>query len=391
MKKTICIVALVALTSLVGCANQKSQKQAAAEQWGRTRAAVLLSLASDQYRTGHLDKSAQTVQQALAMDPTNVELHLLRSRLQIEEGQLEGAMYSLETARKLAPEHAEIDYLVGVVHQRWQRPEQALQAYAEATRKKPDDIAYLLAQSEMLVSMDRQPEALKLLLDRVVYFEHSAAIRDAIAQLYVQTGDGRQAVEYYRQASVLDSNDEGIRERLAWALYRADNYRDAHSQFSRLLRNPENQKRVDVLTVTAECEAKLGMYSESRRHFDEVTNIDSNRSGAWLGAARASLKLGDVRRAEMAANKAVSLQPKAAEGHLLLGYVRLRQDRVPDAVVAFKRANAADPSDSLSACMIGISLQRMGKSNDALRWFERATQLNPYDNLAAKLLATAND
>lgn len=388
MKKVICIAAIVALSTLVGCTNHKSQKQAAKEQWGRTRAAVLLSLANDQYRSGNLDKAAETTNQAIAVDPTNVELHLLKARLQIEEGALEGAMANLEIARKLSPEHAEIEYLTGVIHQRWQRPQQALDAYSAAARKKPDDIAYLMAQSEMLVSMDRQAEALALLKARVVYFEHSAAIRDAIAQLYEQAGDQRQAVEYYRQASILDSSDDTIRERLAWAQYRAGDYREANAQFARLLRDEQNQKRVDLLLAIAECESRLGLHAQARRHFDDVTNLDTNSLTAWLGVARSSLKLNDLRRAEMAATKAVSLQGKSSQAQLTLGYVRIRQERFADAAAAFKRANLADPSDSLSACMVGLSLQRLGQMEEAQRWLERAMQLNPQDDLAAKLLAS---
>jgi tetratricopeptide (TPR) repeat protein len=390
-KKTICIAALIALGSLVGCANQKTQKQAAKEQWGRTRATVLLSLANDQYRSGNLDKSADTANQALAMDPTNVELHLLKARLQIEEGQLEGALGDLGIASRLAPEHAEIDYLTGVIHQRWQRPEQALQAYSAAARKKPDDIAYLMAQSEMLVSMDRHAEALKLLQARVVYFEHSAAIRDAIAQLHEQSGDLKQAVDFYRQASVLDGSDENIRERLAWALYRVGDYRDAYSQFNRLARDPANQKRIDLLTATAGCEAKLGMFAESRRHLELVVNLDVNATGAWLGIARTSLNLGDTRRAELSATKAVSLEPRSVETQLTLGYVRLRQGRHDDAIAAFKRANAANPSDVLSACMVGVALERSGQKHEAGGWYERAVKLDPKDELACKLLADARD
>lgn len=385
--KAAAILATALAGLLVGCANHKSSKQAAAEQWGRTRATVLLSLANDQFRAGNLDKCGQTVDQALAMDPTSVELHLLKARLQIEDGQLESALNTLVTAKSIAEMNAEVDYLQGVVHQRWQKPQQALEAYSAAARKNPNDIAYLMAQAEMLVSMDRQPEALELLQARVVYFEHSAAIRDAIAQLYEQAGEPIKAVEYYRQASILDSDDQGIRERLALAHFRGGDYAEAHSQVSRLLRLPEYEKRADVMIIAGECASKLGMFLDARRRFEAAANINANSEDAWLGVARTSIRLNDIRRAEVAANRAVALKPGSAEAQLTQGYVRLRQGRFDDAVASFSRAIASDESDTLGMCMIGLAMQKQGQVREASQWFQSALSANPDDELARRLLA----
>lgn len=390
-KAAIIAAALASLSLLVGCANQKSQKQAAAEQWGRTRATVLLSLANDQFRSGNLDKSADTVNQAMAMDPTSVELHVLKARLEIEKGHLESAIRTIATARAISPENAEADYLLGVVHQRWQKPQEALDAYSAAARKKPDDIAYLMAQAEMLVTMDRQSEALDLLLARVVYFEHSAAIRDAIGQLYGQTGDPVKAIEYFRQASVLDSDDRSIRERFAIALFRSGQYAEAQSQFMRLLRDPESKDRVDLLVAAAKCEWELNMFIESRKHFEAAANAESTNPEAWLGVARTSIKLNDVRRAEVASQRAVMLRPESSEALLTQGYVKLRQGRFGDAADSFRRAAAADVTDSLSLCMLGVAMQKQGKEDLAKQWFESALSRNPADELALQLLADANE
>lgn len=391
MKMSVLATAIASMGLLVGCANQKTAKETAAEQWGRTRATVLLSLANDQFRSGNLDKCDDTVSQALAMDPGNVELHLLRARLQIEDGHLESALNTLLTAQAIDSTNPEVDYLQGVIHQRWQKPQQALDAYSAAARKKPDDIAYVLAQAEMFVSMDRQPEALELLQARVVYFEYSAAIRDAIAQLYEQIDQPAKAVEFYRQASVLDGSDQAIRERLALALYRSGDYSEAYAQLSRLIRMPENEKRADLMIVAGECGSKLGMNLDARRQFESATNINANSEEAWLGLARTSIRLNDLRRAEAAANRAVNLSPGSAEAQLTQGYVRMRQGRYDDAVASFRRASAADAGDSLSLCMIGLAMQKQGRTEQASQWFESALERNPDDELARRLLAGARD
>src|SRR3954468_9509065 len=132
-------ISLVLVSAMVGCAgnHQKTQREAALKQWNGARASVLYSLAKDQYATGNFDKARQTVDEALKLDPTSEPLHVLGAKLAIEQGQLESAEIDLKEAQKLNAKDAEADYLLGVVYQRWQKPETALQCYLKASDKAP--------------------------------------------------------------------------------------------------------------------------------------------------------------------------------------------------------------------------------------------------------------
>src|SRR5689334_7824198 len=222
-------ISLVLVAAMVGCAsnNQKTQKEAAQRQWSSARASVLYSLAKDQYGTGNFDKARQTVDEALKMDPTNEPLHVLAAKLAIEQGQLESAEIDLKQAQTLNAKDAEADYLLGVVYQRWQKLDTALDCYTKASDKSPAELAYIMARAEMLVAMDRQKDALSLLQEKVVYFEHSPVIRDAVGQLLMQMHRTDEAVAMFRQASVLATDDQSIREHLALAQYANKQYSDA--------------------------------------------------------------------------------------------------------------------------------------------------------------------
>src|SRR5204863_6152615 len=141
-------------------------------------AAVLASLARDQYQTGNLERARQSINEAIRMDPENAGHRVISAKLAIEQAQLELAEKELRLARQFDPKNAEADYLSGVVYQRWQKPELAYEFYNHASEKAPAELAFLMAKAEMLVQMDRGPEALKLLQEKVIYFEHSATIRD---------------------------------------------------------------------------------------------------------------------------------------------------------------------------------------------------------------------
>jgi tetratricopeptide (TPR) repeat protein len=204
MLPVACGVAL-GLGVVGGCSSatkKPTQKQQATQDWNRARAHVMFGLAKDQYATGNLDASRKTTDDAQRLDPENGPLRVLSARLAIEAGNLDLADKELAKARKINPKNAEADYLTGVVNQRWQKPEAALEFYSAAADKETGELAYLLAKSEMLVYLGRQEEALRLLQSKVVYFESSAVIRDATGQLLIQFKKYDEAAAVLRQASI---------------------------------------------------------------------------------------------------------------------------------------------------------------------------------------------
>jgi tetratricopeptide (TPR) repeat protein len=386
--KTMLPVAMLALA--VGCnsAPKKTQKQEVTEQWNRTRAKVMYGLARDQYSTGNFDTSRQTTAEALRLDPENETLHLLSARLAIEGGQLEVASRELEQARKLNPKDAEADYLSGVVAQRWQKTPEALEFYAAAVQKNSDELAYLLAQSEMLIALERQEEALHLLQDKVVYFENSAVIRDAVGQLLVESRKYKEAADILRQASVLDSGDMTIREHLAFALYFAHNYRDAIEPFQQVLKTVPSGKRGDLWVALGQSQLESGLTRDARRSFETASQIDPQSPSVNLAQARVAMAQNDYARAEIALKRALSLDPARSETRLLMGYLRLKQGKVQDALSSFQRASALDSSDTVSLCMVGYSLQQLGRHDEAIRYYAQALKIKPGDEMAARMMAS---
>jgi tetratricopeptide (TPR) repeat protein len=388
LKRTTAAV-LASLLLAAGCSQTKtpSQREEATRNWNAARAGVLISLANDQFKSGNFEKCRQTIDSALKLAPDNESLHVLAAKLAIEQGQPEYADRELALARRLAPDDPEPYYLAGVIYQRWQKYELAYELYHSASAKAPGELAYLLAEGEMLVAMDRLPEALALLQEKVVYFEHSPTIRDAAGQLLLQAGRYREAVGMFRQASVLSEDDQSVRERLALALYYAREFGESAEILVRLTQNDPYAKRSDLFLVLGECQIQGGRPREARYSFQTATQLDGYSARAWQGLGRAALECGDLRRAELALQKATTLDDVPGEAHLLLGYVRLRQDRPVDALGEFQKASALDRRDTVSLCMMGYAMEKGGQHEKARECYARALQLRPSDELAKQLMA----
>jgi Flp pilus assembly protein TadD len=370
--------------------NQPTQKQKATQDWNRARAHVMYGLAKDQYATGNLDASRKTTDDAQRLDPENAPLRILSAKLAIEEGNLDLADKELAKARKIAPKNAEADYLTGVVNQRWQKPEAALEFYSAAADKETGELAYLLAKSEMLVVLGRQEEALRLLQSRVVYFESSAVIRDAVGQLLMQFKKYDEAATILRQASILATDDAVIQEHLGFALFFSGKYAEAIEPFRKVLKTESGSKRGDVQLALGRSLLELGRLREARESLETAGRLDESNPTVWISLGRVAMQLGDDKRAELSLKRAVATDPANADARLLTGYLRIRQKKYNEALTSFQRASALNPKDTTSLCMVGYTLQKLGRTNEASQYYAKALKIKPGDEMARKLMASVD-
>lgn len=378
----------VATATLSGCAGSKStERETVTHQWNSARAGVQFALANQCYQNGSLDKARQAIDQALALDPKHVPSIILSARIAIEQAQLEYAARQLELAGTLDPKNPDIDYFLGVIYQRWQRPESALECYARANDKAPAELSYLMARSEMLVSLGRQSDALALLSGKLSYFENSAAIRDAVGQLYVQIGQYPEACQALREARILDNADLQIQEHLALASYYNHQYRDAVDLLIPLLQQTNYTQRADLFTALGESCMQLNRPREARRAFESASQLDPASATIWVRLGKAAMEMDDPRRAEICMNKAIALSPSLGEAHLLLGYIHLKSGDLSPALLSFQQASSLDRKDAVSLCMIGYVLEKMGRSDQAMHYYAQALKIQPGSELATKLMA----
>ena len=100
------------------------------------------------------------------------------------------------------------------------------------------------------------------------------------------------------------------------------------------------------------------------------------------------MSVGDLRRTELAIERVRSIDPDSADAMLMLGYLRLKQERFPEAMAAFRTASTLDRSDPVAQCMMGYVLEKTGRADEASPYFAKALRLRPNDELAMKLMAS---
>ena len=216
---------------------------------------MLASLANDQYKSGNLDKSRMTVNEALKLTPENAALHVLSANLAIEGGQLELAEQQL----KLAPPEFLRTTAKALPQRRglpaWSKTETAYEFYQQAAKSAPAELAYVLAESEMLVAMDRMPEALAV-LNRRSPTSSTAARFDAIGQLLMQAGRFPEALAMLRDASILSEMTTACRNVSPSPCTPTPAIRNVPMR-SRKLTDPVYSHRGDLFVLLGDCQLHM--------------------------------------------------------------------------------------------------------------------------------------
>lgn len=386
------IVLALGLTALLmtGCETTNSHQKAvgaADDRWRVLRGNMTLQMAQQQFDTGDLDQAEKTLTEALTTDPKNPRMHLLAGRCALERGQLERAFQRLESAGKLDPKNPEPGYYQGIVLQRWQRFDAALEKYQQAYALRADSAAYLLAIAEMLIATDKPDEAMALLTEKVSYFDQNAGIRVALGQLHAFKREYDKAADYYRQASLLRPDDMLILERLGVAQVAGGKSADAVRTFERLLLNKDYAQRKDVRHALAQAYEQAKRPTDARDQYLRITQIDPNDSDAWVKLGEFAFGQEDLSGALSAANRVMQLAPARGEGYMLAGLVWQRRGRTDDALRMFDRAAEVSPQNNEPMILRGITLEKAGKTTAAAQAYAEALKRRPDDERAKVLLA----
>jgi TolB-like protein/Tfp pilus assembly protein PilF len=134
---------------------------------------------------------------------------------------------------------------------------------------------------------------------------------------------------------------------------------------------------------------------ESIAHFNEAIRKDPTYAPSYLGLANAYLSLTTVfmggvaeqerPRAELAARKALELDPKSAEAHVLMASIAEHEWRWPEAKSEYHRALDLRPNDAGAYSGLAWWLECQGRNAEALTMRRRARELDPLAISGAEL------
>ena len=368
------------LAAAAGCETTTHRQHCdqAQGRWNRVRARVKRQLATQQFEAGHTREAVASAEEALGLDPADAETYVLLIRALLEAGDLSAAERALKAAEAMDLDSPELTYLRGVLAERSQRLSSALEHYRRAQQLDPSQMDYLVAEAECLVALHRPEEARRRVLESLDRFDRDGTLDTLLAEISLMLGDDRTAVAALRRAMPLVGADPLVAEEFGLVLVRLGRFAEALSVLKPLIEDRSGPGSSGAaVRAAAQCYLELGRPDEAATLMGQWLRDHPEDGPAWLLQARAALARGDLLTARRAAETAARTAPRAAEAHLLHGYVCWRQGRRDQAQASLERALRLQPDDALAHYLAARVLAENGKTDRARQHWDRAVQLDP--------------
>jgi len=291
-------------------------------QWNTSPRRVLGSLASRQTKT-NLDKARQNRGPALTLNGRNAGCTSLAPRIAMEQRPLDQAEKELRLAQFADPNNAE-----ATICAVWSISGGKAGDLSRSVSKR-----CLEAPTEMLpcgVCRDARraqstDEALDCLNGKLLSFEHSAVLRDAVGQL----SSAKRicpAVATAAPGGILPPMTTPSKSILRWRSTSTKQYRESATCVAKLV-STEKYKRASIcIWPLGECYDRPQVGRRPSRRSSRLAGQPGTPE-AWPASRKVSLERNDIRRAEMSLRQAASLGPRvcraADPARLTSGSVRI--------------------------------------------------------------------
>jgi len=157
------------------------------------------------WKSGDLKTAEQAFRQSLALDSTHVKSYLNLSRVQIESGQPDSALVTIESVLKIDETSSEAFRLQGRAHDALGESTAAVRSYHEALSLDPEDVWSMNNLGLSLIHQGAFDDALRPLARAVELEPGVATFQNNLGMALERTGQFTAAADAYRAAVSIDS------------------------------------------------------------------------------------------------------------------------------------------------------------------------------------------
>ncbi|MFG0285565.1 MAG: tetratricopeptide repeat protein [Phycisphaerales bacterium JB039] len=362
----------------LNAAQAKMSAMKSATEWDMARQAFL---------AGDLDKALKHVDDSIALNASVPKSHVLRGRILMEMGNMNGAMESLRTAESLDPQNIDAQYFLGVAHERLGKQDVAAAHYRNASELDTSKAMYAIAAAEMMIDAGQLAEAEQFLVERQSDFEYSAGVRQTLGHIALLGGDAEKARSLFTEARFMAPEDLSVLEDLARAEVATGRFAEAEYNLSQLLEAEGYGDRRDLMHMQSRCLVALDRPVEARDLLTRLTQGDGGAKDvdAWVQLGHVSYVIKDQARLRTCASRVIALTPNRAEGYTLLALYQRSRGDLEGALASLDKACQFRGDDTSPLVLKGLVARKLEQFDTARSAFETASAEDP-DNASLKAL-----
>jgi len=373
-------------------------------------------------------------EKAFELDPQNASLAGKLAQIYLSQKERDKALALLDKAVKANPQSAEPWLWIGVAHRTGEQRTEAIAAFLEALKLKPDYLPAIRALVEVYFQKDDVTIVPPLLERAFDQTSKDASFWMGLGDLYQfvlkqkpslsKQISSRHPVDCYEKARQITPRDPELLLRLAEAQMAADNFAAAAEAYSMLLKlRPDltqfrerlaqaflraDQKdkaidalkailkreplRYDVHNAIADICQELNKDADAALHLQQSLDINPNQFDVCVRLALVRLHQKRYADALQALASSKKKFPARFEVSYLTGLVFSDQKDYPKAVAAFAEAEqliqGSDKDKPTTAFyyMYGAACERAGQFDKAVTLFRKSLELDPKNHNAANYL-----
>ena len=359
------------MTSSAELATQSIESYKKALELDPGSAVILERLAEIYAKSQHIRDAVIQAQNALKIDPDNVDAHGLLARIyvrtlgnmsagEVQQENLAKAVEQFQAILKIEPNDTYSLLWLARLYRFQNQHAEAEKVLRRILAHDSDNGPALEQLSQLLIDQGRSQEAIEL-LTHAAGDTASPDVYDLLGDAYSQAKDYPKAEQAYRQAVAADPDDPGHRHGLAQALLSEDKYAEALEQFNKL------------------------------------SELEPGTSENFLRAAQLYRRLGQFDQAEASLARAKQLAPGSLE--ILYNEALLYEDEghhdeavkvLTDAIAGIRSQTGGEGNPSALAILyeqLGNAYRAQRNFPVALAAFEELGKLNPDAQKRARMLA----
>jgi len=317
---------------------------------------------------------------ALAYDPKNLDAALGRAEALTELGSLKEAKEILIELRKAAPKDPRVHYLLGRVYEDLNDPKEAETRYSEAITLDKRYLEPYVGLSGLMLKLNRDKEAMKLLDDARQSVPDSAAISTMLAEVYAMRGDLPNALVELEHAVALDPDQVKAHFRMAQIHREMGNFSAADKSLVEVERRAPSYhglmlERAKLLQATGKMEDALATYQKALSASPDDPTL-------MLHVGAAQYLTGRLDLAKESLSKALAKMPDSSEAHYYMGRTLHDQGLFSDAQREYLKALARDEKNPLYHLHYGINAVSLKNIPTAFAAFKKTLEFDAKNALA---------
>ncbi len=272
-------------------------------------------------------------------------------------------------------ESADTWCMLGIVSRALGQPDEAVTAYKEALRLRPDFVEALNNLGNALVNQNKAQDAVAA-FERVLRLRPGyAEAHNNLAAALRQQAKWTEAEAHYREAIRLKPDYADAHNNLGVALQGLGRVEQAEASYRHALRLRPDYP--DAHTNLGTALTRLGRLDDAAAHHREALRLRPGYAEAHSNLGNTLVAKRQYAEAEACYREALRLKPDYAEGHHNLGTALAEQGKLDEATACYRDALRLRPDYPEACGNLATALLAQGRPEEALAVHEPVLQRKP--------------